>query len=228
MNRDHIAILYDYNYWANARVLDATAKVSREQFTAPARLSHGSLRGALVHALGTEIVWRSRCQEGLSLPALPAESELPTLEALRARWAEEERTMRGYLASLTDEDLRAKLHYKNTVEGEQVGLEGDLVDDADDLGDRLDSTASSAAWRAWSEFCFTVRRSRSVVRSFWTAASSFSHPARYFLSRAWRPRSVAASTKAARAPERSTSAGKRRFRRGRQASVWRTILPSIM
>src|SRR5216684_9070006 len=55
------------------------------------------------------------------------------------------------------------------VEGEQVGLEGDLVDDADDLGDRLDSTASSAAWRAWSEFCFTVRRSRSVVRSFWTA-----------------------------------------------------------
>ncbi len=100
------------------------------------------------------------------------------------------------------------------VEGEQVGLEGDLVDDADDLGDRLDSTASSAAWRAWSEFCFTVRRSRSVVRSFWTAASSFSHPARYFLSRAWRPRSVAASTKAARAPERSTSAGNRRFRRG--------------
>jgi len=114
VNRDHIAILYDYNYWANARVLDATAKVSREQFTAPARLSHGSLRGALVHALGTEIVWRSRCQDGLSLPALPAESELPTLEALRARWTEEERTMRGYLASLTDEDLRAKLHYKNT------------------------------------------------------------------------------------------------------------------
>src|SRR5437899_6118084 len=101
-------MLYDYNYWANARVLKATTRVSREQFTAPARLSHGSLRGTLVHVLGTEVVWRLRCQEGISVSALPAEGELPMLEALQARWAEEERKMRGYLASLTDERLGSK------------------------------------------------------------------------------------------------------------------------
>ena len=114
MTKDQITMLYDYNYWANARVLKATTKVSREQFTAPARLSHGSLRGALVHVLGTEVVWRSRCQEGLSVSALLAESELPTLDALQARWGEEERKMRAYLASLTDDGLSAKLHYKTT------------------------------------------------------------------------------------------------------------------
>lgn len=114
MNKDQITLLYDYNYWANARVLQAATKVGREQFIAPARLSQGSLRGALAHTLGTEVVWRLRFQEGVSLSALPAEADFPTLEALKARWADEERKMRGFLASLTDNALAAKLTYKNT------------------------------------------------------------------------------------------------------------------
>jgi uncharacterized damage-inducible protein DinB len=114
MKRDHITMLFDYNYWANARVLKAASRVTREQFTAPARLSHGSLRGTLAHVLATEIVWRLRCQEGVSVLALPAESEFPTLDALLASWAEEERKMRGYLASLTDEGLSSMLQYKTT------------------------------------------------------------------------------------------------------------------
>ncbi len=114
MTKDQITLLYDYNYWANARVLKAATNVSREQFAAPARLSQGSLRGALAHTLGTEIVWRLRFQEGISVSTLPSESDFPTLDALQARWAEEERTMRGYLASLSDEALAAKLTYKNT------------------------------------------------------------------------------------------------------------------
>jgi uncharacterized damage-inducible protein DinB len=48
MNKNDILILYDYNYWANARVLDACARVTPEQFVAPANISHNNLRGALV------------------------------------------------------------------------------------------------------------------------------------------------------------------------------------
>jgi uncharacterized damage-inducible protein DinB len=114
MTRDDIRVLYDYNYWANARVLSAAARVTPDQLMAPAGLSHGSLRGTLVHILGTEVVWRLRCQEGVSPQALPAESEYPTLDALRARWTEEERTMRSYLASLSDVALAAKIQYKTT------------------------------------------------------------------------------------------------------------------
>lgn len=114
MTRGDIGLLYDYNYWANARVLNAAARVTADQLKAPARLSHGSLGGTLAHILATEIVWRLRCQEGISPQALPAQSEFPTLDALRSRWTEEERKMRGYLASLGDAALAAKVQYRTT------------------------------------------------------------------------------------------------------------------
>lgn len=31
MKRDHITMLYDYNYWANARVLRAATRVTRAE-----------------------------------------------------------------------------------------------------------------------------------------------------------------------------------------------------
>jgi uncharacterized damage-inducible protein DinB len=114
MNKSDILTLFDYNYWANGRVLDATAKVTFEQFIAPAKLSHGSLRGALVHTLGAEVIWRLRCQGSIAPPAMPSETEFPTAEALRARWREEERAMRSYLTSLADDNLQQLLKYKTT------------------------------------------------------------------------------------------------------------------
>lgn len=114
MNSDDIRILYDYNYWANARLLKAATALPLEQLTAPARLSHRSLLGTLAHTLGTEIVWRLRLHEGISPSALPTEREFPTLEALGARWADEEGKMRGYLASLGDHALGATVQYKTT------------------------------------------------------------------------------------------------------------------
>ena len=114
MNKDDILTLFDYNYWANDRVINAASKVSVEQFMGPVRLSHKSIRGTLVHILGAEMVWRLRCQEGVSPSALPTETELQTLEAIRARWAEEEHLMRAYLASLDNEALYATVQYKTT------------------------------------------------------------------------------------------------------------------
>ena len=122
MNHNDIVTLYEYNYWANARILRAAANVSAEQFTAPFKLSHGSLRGALVHILGAEAAWRLRCQEQTNPTALRAESEFPTLGSLRSRWAEEERAMRAYVASLTDEALNQRIQYRTTkgVQAENV------------------------------------------------------------------------------------------------------------
>jgi uncharacterized damage-inducible protein DinB len=114
MNKSDILTLFDYNYWANARVLNAAAHLSESQLTAPARLSHGSVRGALVHILAAEIIWRLRCQEGVYPSALLSETEFPTLEALRRRWIEEEQAMRTYLNELTDEAINRPVHYKTT------------------------------------------------------------------------------------------------------------------
>jgi uncharacterized damage-inducible protein DinB len=114
MNHNDIATLFDYNYWANGRILGAAAGVTPEQFAAPIPgLSHGGLRGTLVHTLGAEMNWRLRCQEGISPTALLTEAELPTLEAVLARWRAEERAMRAYVASLTDDALLRIVQYKN-------------------------------------------------------------------------------------------------------------------
>ncbi len=114
MNQNDILTLFDYNYWATARVLKAAANLTPDQFIAPAGLSHGSVRGALTHILGAEMVWRMRCAEGTSLSALPGEEDFPTLNALRERWADEEQKMRAYLNSLSDETLNQAVHYKTT------------------------------------------------------------------------------------------------------------------
>jgi uncharacterized damage-inducible protein DinB len=114
MNQNDILTLFDYNYWATTRVLSAAANLTPDQFTAPAGLSHGSVRGALAHTLIAEIVWRLRCAEGISLAALPADSDFPTIDVLRERWHDEEQKMRTYLKSLTDAALNQTVHYKTT------------------------------------------------------------------------------------------------------------------
>ena len=111
---DVICLMYEYNYWANARIFAAAAKVSQEQFVAPGNLSHGGLRNTLVHVLAAERIWRSRCHERVSPTALLPVEDFSTLADLRARWEPEERAMRGYIASLTEADLTSTINYTST------------------------------------------------------------------------------------------------------------------
>ncbi len=115
MNKHDLLTLFDYNYWATGRVLRAAAQLTPDQFTAPAGLSHGSVRGALTHILSAEIVWRLRLAEEVSLTALPTEKDLPaTVHDLDERWADEKTRMFAYLNSLTDEALGQTVKYKTT------------------------------------------------------------------------------------------------------------------
>ena len=106
--------LFGYNVWANARVLSAAAQLTPARFAAPAALSHGGVRGTLVHVLGTEWMWRQRYQQGVSPPALPEEAAYPTIEDVQQWAAEEAAAMRSYLASLDGAALAAPVHYTNT------------------------------------------------------------------------------------------------------------------
>ena len=54
MNKHDITLLYKYNQWANAKILNAASETTLEQFLAPASFPHGGLRGTLVHALFAE------------------------------------------------------------------------------------------------------------------------------------------------------------------------------
>jgi uncharacterized damage-inducible protein DinB len=50
------------------------------------------------------------CQHQATTPIM-AEAAFPTLDALEQRWRDEERTMRDYLAGLTDDDLTGHVRY---------------------------------------------------------------------------------------------------------------------
>lgn len=108
-----ILTLYDYNYWANRRILRAVERLDAAQFTAPTTHTYGSLRGTLIHTLSAEWIWRSRWQ-GTSPTAMLPEADVPTLAAIRLRWDVEERQMRAYLATLRDEDMHRVIHYQST------------------------------------------------------------------------------------------------------------------
>ncbi len=115
MNHNDITLLFDYNDWANERILSAAAGLSDDQYTAVTPgLSHGSVRATLVHALAAERIWRQRCLEGLSPTTLLREADCPTFAALRALWAEEEAARRAGLARLSDEALGGRIAYRTT------------------------------------------------------------------------------------------------------------------
>jgi uncharacterized damage-inducible protein DinB len=113
MNTADILMLYDYSYWANARILRAALPITPEQFLAQNASSHGSLRGTMFHTLSAELIWFNRLQKNSS-PSLPKETDFPTPTELNTAWALHEPQMRAYLLSLTDADLQAVLPYQNT------------------------------------------------------------------------------------------------------------------
>ena len=113
MNKQDITLLYKYNQWANARILDAAAHVTGEQFLAPATFPHGGLRDTLVHALFAEWIWRHRW-EGTSPAVRLKPDEFPTFESLRAQWADEERLLMSFVENVTDERLNNRFSYTST------------------------------------------------------------------------------------------------------------------
>lgn len=110
MNIQDIHLLYEYNYWANKKILAVSANMTHEQFTAPGSFPYGGLHGTLFHILEAEWSWHALFQriEGASDLLL---ADYPDLSSLQARWHEEESVMRAYLTGLRDEHMESHLRY---------------------------------------------------------------------------------------------------------------------
>lgn len=110
MQTQEIAKWFEYNYWADKKLLRMAHKVSAEQFTAPGAFPFGGLRGTLVHVLDAEYSWRMLLEKNI-LTGEMKETEFPTFDALEKRWQDEEAAMRFYLAGLKDADLAGIVRY---------------------------------------------------------------------------------------------------------------------
>jgi uncharacterized damage-inducible protein DinB len=113
MNTGDIRFLFDYNRWANARILDVCAGVRAEEFLAPSPYPHSGLRGTLVHIHFAQWIWRQRW-EGRSPTARIQPEEFPEFGSLKVRWQEEESALEVFLEGLTDVKLASPFAYKTT------------------------------------------------------------------------------------------------------------------
>lgn len=104
MKAEDINVYYEYNEWANNRILDAAERVLPEQLISSNDLGWGSLLGALVHILDAEYGWFSflfeREDEGVLDP-----KNFADIAALRQRWERQSEITRQCLDTLKDEDL---------------------------------------------------------------------------------------------------------------------------
>lgn len=120
MIKDDIQLLYEYDRWANNRVLQAASALSPEQFTRDLGGSFRSMRDTLVHIVGSEwawlTYWKAKSPSAALLDdlwdrvgALFPPDAFPDAAALRAKWAEVEEEQTEFVDSVTEEALGKKL-----------------------------------------------------------------------------------------------------------------------
>ncbi len=112
MNIQDIQFIYEYNYWASGKIIDAASKVVDDQFIAPSEFPMGALRRTMLHIVDAEYGWRGFFETRKFNEDLNPD-DFPTFESLEKKFQEEEKAMRACLNRLTDEDVNSHITYTN-------------------------------------------------------------------------------------------------------------------
>ena len=110
MRSSDLQRLFDYNYWANARLFAALDRLTPEQFVGTIAGSYGSIRNTLVHVLSAEWGWLDRCGGARRGDALKPD-DYPTIDVLRSTWATVETEMRTFLSELSDANVARSVSF---------------------------------------------------------------------------------------------------------------------
>ena len=125
MNKDDIQLLYEYDRWANNRVLQAVSTLSAEEFTRDLGGSFHSVRDTLMHIVGCEWSWLTCWKEPSPSSAFVEDvwtrhdglfnpSAFPDFAAVRLKWAEVEREQVEFVNRITNESLERMLPVRTT------------------------------------------------------------------------------------------------------------------
>jgi uncharacterized damage-inducible protein DinB len=116
MTTDDIQLLYEYDRWANNRVLQAASTLSVEEFTRDLGGSFRSVRDTLVHIIGSEWAWLTIWKQPSITSAFVTEfwtrldtvfplNAFPDVAAVRLRWTAVEREQVEFVNRVTNESL---------------------------------------------------------------------------------------------------------------------------
>lgn len=91
-----VAVLFDYMYWVNRRLLDAAGQLSPEDFLASTTVTTRNLRATLVHELDVEWSWRQNLRGRVGEDDAELDPErYPDVESLAEHWGRDEAEMRS-------------------------------------------------------------------------------------------------------------------------------------
>jgi uncharacterized damage-inducible protein DinB len=108
-----IQTLYEYNAWANGRILDTAAQLSPAQFLASGGASFDSVHDTLVHTMSGQWLYLERWRGRSPGETLDPE-QFRDLVAVRGRWDEIEDDTQAFVAGLSDSQLGRVVEYTNT------------------------------------------------------------------------------------------------------------------
>ncbi len=125
MNNDDILLLYEYDRWANKRVLQAAAALSEEQFTRDLGGSFRSVRDTLLHIIGGEWGWLAYWKAPNPGPAFARDlwerhdalfhpERFPNAATVQRKWAEVEKEQVEFVNGVTNESLGKMLPFRTT------------------------------------------------------------------------------------------------------------------
>lgn len=125
MTIDDIQLLFEYDRWANNRVLESAGALSAEQFTRDLGGSFRSVRDTLLHIIGGEWGWLTYWKAPSHSAAFLADlwdrhdslfrpDAFSDLATVRLKWAEVEKEQTEFANCLTDEALRKMLPCRKT------------------------------------------------------------------------------------------------------------------
>jgi len=125
MTSDDIQLLFEYDRWANGRVLRSVAPLPDEQFTRDLGGSFRSIRDTLLHMIAGEWIWLAYWKDPLtgkdSESDLAARRErifnpanIPDLSVLTIKWKGVEAELAEFVDSQTDASLNELLPFRGT------------------------------------------------------------------------------------------------------------------
>jgi uncharacterized damage-inducible protein DinB len=125
MTKDDIQLLYEYDRWANNRILQKASELSDEQFTRDLGGSFRSVRDTLVHIIGGEWGWLAYWKEPSHSSAFLTDlrtrrdalfnpDAFSNVAAVQLKWAEVEKEQTEFVNRVTNESLEQMLPFRTT------------------------------------------------------------------------------------------------------------------
>ncbi len=113
MHLQDIHTLYEYNYWANHKLLEIVRTLTEEQYKKDLGSSHGGIHGTLFHQMGAEEIWLMRWK-GNSPATFGQAEDYPAFDALSQHWNNVEREMMDFCHRLqSEDDIKRVVAYKD-------------------------------------------------------------------------------------------------------------------